>query len=218
MTATKADQEFVQAKWRVSIGAVAGIVAGAIVAYLSVWQLAVLLGWIVAAGTVLTWVWLEIAGRNAHGTEAVATRADASRGVSRSILLIASLVSLLAVFAGFRKASVESGRLEMALMIAAMFAIVAAWLIVHTVFMLHYAHMYYQSPKGGVDFPGPKSDPTYLDFAYFAFTIGMTFQVSDTEVRDANIRNMVLRHALLSYIFATAIIAATINLLVGSIP
>jgi uncharacterized membrane protein len=83
--------------------------------------------------------------------------------------------------------------------------------MVHTVFMLRYAQLYYAGEQGGIDF-NQADPPTYTDFAYLAFTIGMTFQVSDTPLRSKVIRRTALRHALLSYLFGTGILATTINL------
>ncbi|HXL15932.1 MAG TPA: DUF1345 domain-containing protein, partial [Streptosporangiaceae bacterium] len=73
---------------------------------------------------------------------------------------------------------------------------------------------YYEVPEGGVDF-NQDEQPCYRDFAYLALTVGMTFQVSDTNLRTTAIRATALRHALLSYLFGTVILAATINLIAG---
>ena len=94
------------------------------------------------------------------------------------------------------------------------FAVVLSWLIVHAVFTLHYAHLYFAEPVGGVDFP-ETPHPDYRDFAYLAFTIGMTYQVSDTALQDGEFRRTVLRHALLSFLFGAVIVAMTINVLAG---
>ena len=94
-----------------------------------------------------------------------------------------------------------------------MVTIVLSWLVVHTLFVLRYAHLYYGvGAVGGVEFPGERP-PDYRDFAYLAFTVGMTYQVSDTEITDPVVRRTLLRHALLSYLFGTAIIASTISVL-----
>ena len=100
-------------------------------------------------------------------------------------------------------------------------SIALAWSVVHTLFTLRYALIYYDPEQGGtagkvggIDF-GPSARPKYSDFAYLAFTIGMTFQVSDTQVGTSELRSTVLRHALLSYLFGALILAATVNLLVS---
>ena len=94
--------------------------------------------------------------------------------------------------------------------------IVVSWAIVHTIFTLRYAALYYAGPRGCVDF-NEDDDPCYADFAYLAFTIGMTYQVSDTDLTSKAIRHTALRHAMLSYLFGTVIIAATINLALSQV-
>lgn len=93
-------------------------------------------------------------------------------------------------------------------------SIVSAWAVVQTVFTLRYAHLYYGGTPGGIDF-NEDDPPRYLDFAYLAFTIGMTFQVSDTNLEHKDIRATALRHGLLSYVFGAIIIATAINVVAG---
>ena len=89
-----------------------------------------------------------------------------------------------------------------------------SWGVVHTVFTLRYAHRYYRDPIGGIDFKsGDDYAPDYGDFAYVAFTVGMTFQVSDTDIQSREIRRSVLSHALLAYLFGAVILAVTVNLI-----
>ena len=93
---------------------------------------------------------------------------------------------------------------------------VLSWLLVNTVFVLRYAHLYYGGVEiGGIQFPGIQP-PRYRDFGYLGFTVGMTFQVSDTIIVDEAIRSTVLRHALLSFLINVAIIATTINVIARS--
>lgn len=101
-------------------------------------------------------------------------------------------------------------------------AVICAWLTVHTMFALHYAHRYYRFGYGdfrddaarGLAFPG-NEQPAYLDFAYFAFVIGMTSQVSDVQVTSSAMRRLSLVHSVLSFIFNTVIFALTVNLVAG---
>ena len=97
---------------------------------------------------------------------------------------------------------------------ASVLSIALAWSIVHAVFALRYARLYYTGTPGGIHFGGNES-PVYSDFAYLSLTIGMTFQVSDTTLQTKEVRRMPLRHALLSYVFGTLIIATTVNLVAG---
>ena len=93
-------------------------------------------------------------------------------------------------------------------------SVALAWASVHTVFTTRYARIYYTGPDEGVDF-NEDDPPCYSDFAYVAFTIGMTFQVSDTDLKTKEIRATALKHGLLSYLFGAVIIAAMINLVVS---
>jgi uncharacterized membrane protein len=84
--------------------------------------------------------------------------------------------------------------------------------LVHTLFALRYAHLYYTS-GGGIDF-NAAVQPDYLDFCYLSFTMGMTYQVSDTSLTTPVMRRVALRQALLSYVLGAVVIAMTINLVV----
>jgi uncharacterized membrane protein len=92
--------------------------------------------------------------------------------------------------------------------------VLLSWTVIHTVFALRYARLYYSGTDGGVDFH-EDAKPRFSDFAYLAFTVGMTFQVSDTDLNTSAFRATVLRHALLSHLFGTVVVALTINLVAG---
>lgn len=202
---------------RVAICAAVGVVVGVVSAALTVWQQAVLLGWIATTLLLLAWIWLEVGRLDADATRAAASREDASRTASRTIIVLACVASLGAVVVGLHRASSASGVLQATLTVTALVTVVLSWLLVHTFFVLRYAHLYYGLPPvGGVTFPGVEA-PSYREFAYLGFTVGMTYQVSDTEVTDPAMRATVLRHALLSYVFGTAIVASTISVLAGLI-
>ncbi|MFL1376827.1 DUF1345 domain-containing protein [Nocardiopsis protaetiae] len=89
------------------------------------------------------------------------------------------------------------------------------WAVLHLMYTTRYAHLYHVDPVGGIDFNTTEHPPSYRDFFYFSFNLGMTYQVSDTDVSSSDIRAVVLRHCLLSYVFGTVILAATINLVAG---
>ena len=200
---------------RVATSAVCGVLVAATAAFVTVWQLVVLAGWIVTSTVLLVWVWLDIGRLDASTTARVATREDDSRAASRLVLVASSVLSLAAIVAALHRASSSSSGLDAALTTASLVAVVVSWLVVNTVFVLHYAHLYYDGEAvGGVSFPGDQA-PRYRDFAYLGFTVGMTFQVSDTAITDSTLRATVLRHALLSFVFSIAIIAMTINVVAG---
>jgi uncharacterized membrane protein len=202
------------ARTRVAVVFAAGLSAGLLTAFLIRWQLAPLLGWDVAALSYVIWEWTAIWPLGARDTARQALREDPSRPTADVLLLAASVTSLLAV--GIVIVTASSGSksaspLQVALCVA---SVVCSWAVVHTVFTLRYARLYYTGPDGGVEFH-QADPPRYSDFAYLAFTIGMTFQVSDTNLTSSRFRATALRHALLSYMLGAVILATTINLVAG---
>jgi uncharacterized membrane protein len=192
---------------------VLGAAVGGLVALLGPWQLAVLAGWDVAAATFITWVWLSVGRFTPEETGEFATREDDSRVATSILLLSASVVSLVGIGLDLVKASNAHNGGRVALTVIAVVTVALSWAVVHTVFALRYAHEYYTEPIGGIDFKTLVEHPDYLDFAYVAFTVGMTFQVSDTDVQARRIRRTVVRHALLSYLFGAVILAVVVNVI-----
>ncbi|MDO8392419.1 MAG: DUF1345 domain-containing protein [Actinomycetota bacterium] len=206
----------VSGRFRVNCCALLGAAVGAAVVPFVPWQLAVLIGWGVLCVALLTWVWVEIGPCDATHTERLSTIEDPTHSTSVVVMVTASVMSLVGVAEGLAKAREEDGGLQMALTVGAILAVVLSWLVVHSMFTLRYAHEYYITPVGGIAFPGGEA-PDYLDFAYFAFTVGMAFAVSDAVVASRNIRRVTLRHALVSYLFGAVIVGLTINVMAGFI-
>ncbi len=170
------------------------------------------LGWITGVATFLAWTWLIIGPMSAPQTRGYATREDPTRAATDLVLVGASLASVLGVgLLLLGNADPGGGRVVDAAFGAAV--VTGSWVLVHTMFTLRYADLYYRGEPGGIDF-NQQQPPRYRDFAYLAFTVGMTFQVSDTELQTSEIRATVLRQALLAYLFGTVIVATTINLVV----
>ncbi|MCU1400786.1 MAG: hypothetical protein JWN62_3895 [Acidimicrobiales bacterium] len=201
---------------RLTTGAVLGAVVGGALATACPWQLAVLAGWIAASAVVLISVWMFVPVLDGEMTRAAAKREDLSTNNDDFVILAASVVSLVGVVLGLVEAKDASGGLKAWLTAVAVVTVVVSWALVHTMFTLRYAHLYYEDPAGGVDFPD-EDLPDYLDFVYLAFTVGMTFQVSDTNITSRPIRRAVTRHAALGYLFGTVIIGVTINVVGGLI-
>jgi uncharacterized membrane protein len=178
------------------------------------WWLAPLAGWDAAALVFLVWMgrWLWPMGPSE--TVARATREDPSRGMRDTLLLIASVASLLAVGLVLVRAGSTTGLAKGLLLGTCVLSIVISWSVVHTVFALRYARLYYEGDPGGVDF-NEQEPPCFSDFVYLALTIGMTFQVSDTDLQAKRIRRTAVGHALLSYAFGALVIATTVNLIAG---
>lgn len=187
-----------------------GAIAAAVIGQLAAVSVAVLAGWVVAAACYLLWVRAAVGHADAGTTRALAGREDPSNVVAELVVVIASVAALGAVgYALARAAHAHGGGRTLLVGLAAL-TVVVSWLVVHSVFMLGYARSYYADPEGGIDFKSPEP-PEYGDFAYFAFTIGMTFQVSDTDITSTAIRRLALRHALLSYLFGAVILATAVN-------
>ncbi len=174
-------------------------------------ELAALTGWVVAGLAFLGWVWAHIWPLDAPATATHAQREDPSQPASDLTVLAAAVVSLLTAAFVFLRGH-QIGAFLVGLVVL---SVIVAWALVHTVFTLRYTRLYYSGVPGGVDFGSEDELPSYRDFAYLAFTVGMTFQVSDTTIRTSEIRAAVLRQALISYLFGVVIIAVTVNVLVG---
>lgn len=198
---------------RVTTAAAAGLIVGAAVAFAGVARTAPLLGWVAAATLYCGWTWVSIWPQSPRETSRDASREDPSRAIADIACLgaaVASLVAVAVVLVGAGNAKGGEKLLDIAL---AVVAVVTSWFLVHTVFALKYTRLYY-AEHGGVSF-NEKDDPQYSDFAYLALTIGMTFQVSDTDISSKNMRRLALRHMLLSYLMGAVFIAVTINLVAG---
>lgn len=149
-----------------------------------------------------------------------ARRQDDTRIVIFSLVLLATSISMLAVISILvnHHSSLHDKELEVPTAIACM---LLSWFLVHTIFTNLYAHLYYADHKtmkdvhaGGLDFP-KESHPDFVDFAYFSFTLGMTFQVSDVEISSKTFRRLALWHGLLSFGYNATIIALTVNIIAG---
>jgi uncharacterized membrane protein len=201
---------------RLLVAAVVGLAAGIALAAVVPWRLAVLGAWNATALTFLSSVAPIILGADGRRTERIAVREDMNRDVARLLLLAASGASLVAVSFALGLARHEGGAQRVLLVTMATVTVVVSWTVVNTVFTLRYARLYYLGAADGIDFGGDTTrPPDYRDFAYLAFTIGMTYQVSDTMLRDRGIRRTVLVHALLSYVFGVVIVAAGVNVVAG---
>lgn len=201
------------ARRRVAVAAGVGVVGAAALSPFVVWQVTVLGGWDAAALMFLLSVWVFAYGADASATERFARREDLGRETARVLLLASGLASLVAVGLALGLARSEQGA-ERALLVAiSATTVIVSWTVLNTVYALRYADLHYGAASGGIDFGGVS--PDFRDFAYVAFTIGMTYQVSDTNLRDRSLRRAVLGHALLSYLYGVVIVATGVNVVAG---
>ncbi len=197
---------------RILIAVVLGVAVALVVRNTLGWRFAIV-GWIATAGLYVTWTRLLLGKMDADQTREFVTREDPTRWVADAVIVSASIASLAGV--GYVVAAgSHSGAKALVAALVGILTVGASWFAVHTLFTVHYARLYYSGEPGGINFHDPEP-PRFRDFAYVAFTVGMTFQVSDTEIGLTSIRATVLRHALLSYLLGAVVLAVTINLIAG---
>ena len=211
---------------RMFAGAVSGISAYALLGWAPTMTgpLRFILAWDLGVTVALLALFFGLRRTPPHKMRDIAARQTAGKWTVLGLTVFAACASLVAI-AGEVPMIKTAGQLEEAARIAlVLLTIVLSWALIHTVFALHYAHDYYieassddpqkAGPAAGIAFPGHKP-LSYGDFVYFAFTIGMTFQVSDVQITDPAVRRLAIAHGMISFFYATGILALTVNLLAG---
>lgn len=176
--------------------------------------LRLLIGWMGFAFAYNLLCWIVMLNAPIELIRKKAAQEDGSKAFVFSMIILATFASMFAVLILIiSNQEVVANSVLIPIVIITMSL---SWVLVHTIFTFHYAHRYYKDgSKGqGLEFPG-NSMPDYLDFAYFSFTIGCTFQVSDVEVSSKSIRRLVLFHGLLAFALNTFVLALTINIVAG---
>ena len=175
----------------------------------------VVAAWDAAAVISNVLLWWLIASTDGESTRRHCAEVDPGRHAGFVVAIVASAISLFATAALLHDARAVAPDAKDLFATLCLLAIANAWTLTHTSYALRYAHLYYgDGPVGGMSFPG-EEPPSYFDFAYVAWTIGMTFQVSDVAITSARVRRAVLPHAVLSFAYATAIVAAAVNAMIG---
>jgi len=200
--------------WHFGMSLAVGAVVAILAALTTRPSFAPSLGWDALAVAFMALKWRDVRRLDAEQTRAFAKYEDASRVLDELLVLIAATVSLVTVALVLSYSAEVQPVERIVRTVLGIVSVVLAWAVVHTVYTLRYARMYYTEPVGGIDF-NSDAPPRYVDFAYLAFGIGMAFQVADTNLTSSAFRSVVLRHALLSFVFATVILAVTINLVAG---
>jgi uncharacterized membrane protein len=198
----------------VSVMLAAGLIVGTTVGLLGYWGYAAVVGWAAACLVYVVWVWAIVWRMGPEQTKGHASREDPSRAVSGVLLLTASVASLIALLFVLTEAKMSSTGQKAILAGIGGLSVVLSWWLIHTIYTLRYAVLYYADPSKPVDFNQSRG-PSYTDFAYLSFTIGMTFQVADTNLRSSAMRKAVLKHMLLSYLFGAVILAGAVNIVAG---
>lgn len=211
---TSTERRPLSAHLRLAIAVAVGVVAGGMASLALDGLLAVLVG---ACGVSLAYVVLAVSvlwPMDAARTRSNSVREDFQPLVQEATVVALSLVNLLTIMVILVRGGTETRTTGAVL---GLLGILLTWAMLHLMYGARYAHEYYRHPQGGIDF-NDREPPRYVDFLYFSFNLGMTFQVSDTNVSTTRLRAVILRHCLLSYIFSTVILAATVNVVLGVLP
>ncbi|MBC8084951.1 MAG: DUF1345 domain-containing protein [Hymenobacter sp.] len=174
-----------------------------------------MVAWDTFSLTTLVLAWSMIIGTEVDHIRRIAAREDPGRRLSFGFVLAAASGSLLAVLYLLSSVHTTSGTTRYLHVGLAIAGVMMSWVLVHTVFTLRYAHVFYGPeagrPEGGLEFPGGGKDPDYLDFAYFSFVVGMTAQTADIGISGRSLRRLALLHGLLSFGFNTVVVALAIS-------
>ncbi|WP_208026012.1 DUF1345 domain-containing protein [Amycolatopsis acidicola] len=195
---------------RLALSVVVGALAGVLVGVLADVPLGVLAGIAAAEAVFVVTGWILLWPMDAGATRRNTRREDFRPVADEIAVVAAALCGLIAIVVLMIRGDSDIGD---AVALAGVFM---AWAALHLMYATRYAHLYYLGKAGGIDF-NSEEEPTYRDFFYFSYNLGMTYQVSDTAVASSTIRAVVLRHTLLSYLFGTSVLATTINLVAGAV-
>ena len=206
--------QLLRASRRLLVSIVVALIAAALI-HGRGWEVRAVAAWDAGATMMLSLTWWIILISNPRQTRRRAAAQDPGRTATWVIVCASSGFSLFAAAGLLRHARhVEPSR-ALLLSLLCLWAVVVSWLLTHTAYALRYAHLYYRQDadgEGGLSFPEPPDD---WDFAYFSFTLGMCFQVSDVSVQSRTIRRAVLIHAMLSFAYNTVILSLALNIAFG---
>jgi uncharacterized membrane protein len=208
-----------QARGRLLVAIGIGLLVTYVIPYRFGAAVRAIAGWDAAAFSMgaLAWALIFRYGADVKQTRRLAAEEDPGRGAVWVIVILASIFSLFATVVVLRGAHVCAAEQRPTFIALSLGAVASAWALTHTAYTLRYAHLYYRDDgdgEGGLNFPD-EQPPAYLDFAYFAFTIGMCFQTSDVTITSRQIRRATMAHAVLSFTYNTAILATAVSLVVG---
>jgi uncharacterized membrane protein len=143
-----------------------------------------------------------------------AARLDTRTSVIMAIVVTAACVSLYGLSMNLHGPQGVLPDHPVLRVVLAGVTVIGSWSLIHTVFAVHYTHLYYGPSNGGLIFPGA-GDPNYYDFLYYSFVVGMTCQVSDVQVAEPGMRRLTLVHGVLSFFFNTVILALAVSVGAG---
>lgn len=212
---TSAIGKITASHWRLLVACLVGLATWAIARALGAPTAShVLIGWDAGAAAYLLLTWRLFLKADEKKVRSMAAREDEGRSVILLIVLAAILASLWAVVDAMIAAKTSGSAIKAFVAGSAGATLVLSWLVLQSVFVLHYAHRHFGEGDGkdGIGFPGEPAS-TYMDFVYLAFSVGATFQVSDNSILTSGLRRLVTAHAATAYFYNTAILALGINII-----
>ena len=183
------------------------------------WTTRSLMSWDTFSLCILILAWITLSNEQPAQVAQTASLQDAGRTAIFVVVVFAACVSVFAVAVELSTAKGLGAAHFGFHIVFCVLTVFISWLLVHTIFALRYAHIYYEcgddgNPIGGLNFPN-ETTPDYLDFAYFSFVIGMTSQVSDVSIGASRMRRLALLHGLISFAFNLSILGLCINIISG---
>ncbi|AQH01708.1 MULTISPECIES: DUF1345 domain-containing protein [Caballeronia] len=198
---------------RALIGLLAGCVVAALVPAHIRPTARALIGWDSAVWLYLALIWLQMATARQTDVQALAEREDENAATVLMVVSIAAIASIVAIVVELAAAkSLGARALPHYLLTAA--TMLGAWFLIPTMFTLHYARHYYQSPAGdpALRFPDKHLKPDYWDFLYFSFTIAVASQTADIALGSTSARRAALAQSVMSFFFNLAVLGLSINI------
>ncbi len=202
---------------RILISAVFSVITFLVIPNKENFILRIISVWIVFAITHLIMSWIVLFRKPIDEIKKTAAKDDGSIPYVFIMILLSSCGSMFAVLLLMISKDVNASNSNF-FVPATVSGMLLSWAMVHTLFAFHYAHDYYMPDEknkskqvGGLEFPG-NTQPDYIDFAYFSFVIGCTFQVSDVEISSRRIRRLAFLHQIISFFLNTFVVALSINL------
>lgn len=208
-----------QVRPRLLISVGAGILCATLIpAHLSGLQ-RLIIGWNVMAWIYLLCLWHLMLGCTSQRTRQLARKQDESASQVLAMVCLGCVVSILAILFELSTAKQGSDTLKTLHLALTGSTLVVSWLLLPTVFTMHYAHLFYRQRATTAVlpllFPGKLAEPNYWDFAYFSFTIAVASQTADVAVGTADVRKITLLQSVISFAFNMLILGLSINVGAG---
>jgi uncharacterized membrane protein len=201
------------------LSAIAVGLAVGVLAPVEDWKIRWLIGWDAGVTVLLLGIWHMMAKATLEHLQVKAAQQDENAPVILGVMIAAVLASLAGVLAVIHDTRQAAGGTAIYFVLLSLATLVLSWLCMNVLFAIHYAHRYYGDPTQetgrGLIFPEPQAAPNYTEFIYFAFCIGMTYQVSDVMTCTREFRKLVTFHGALSFFYNTFVLALGVSLLGG---